>query len=150
MDTQTTFPQRLGAAALQCLHILSALVVAPYKFWAKSVDRLCAMKQDSYLDIRKMDSELPVFAFVKRWAIDALSAFVSFLSYPVGIVVCVMSLVNSGFGDFAEDLLLFYILPLLVWLLVDILEILVVKPLAKFLSWVGKPAEHLDLTITNK
>ena len=150
MDIQSTFSQRLGAAALQCLHILSALVVAPCKFWAKSVDNLCAMKQDSYLDPRKLESELPFFAFIKRWAIDALSAFVSFLSYPVGIIVAIVSLINSGFEDFIEYLLFFYILPLLVWLLVDIIEIVFVMPIAKLISWLSKPAEHLDLTITNK
>lgn len=133
------------------------LFVCPFTFWGAAVTRLANDRDNRRIDTIKCSSRWPYLSFCKRvffeFAIDGLT----FVSWPVGVVAAFVVLITgfagglrmASFVPFFGMLVGTYYLPLALALLRDLVTLLLL-PFSKFLSWVSKPAQHLDIDMTKK
>lgn len=142
-------------------HILYQLVyyifILPYEVWCKAIRRLAAQRENSALKFVEIKSPWPLFTFLKRWCIDfffdmliAIAWIVLLFFFFKNFKELVIIPFKHDFGDGVKALLLelylMYSSVLVIHFYRD-LFILLLKPISKFLGWLNKPAQHLDITI---
>ena len=150
MDNNT-----IGKALLHILYqIVYVLFVVPYHIWCKAINRLVAQRENNSLKFTAIKSPWPMFTFLKRWLIDFGFDMLIAIIWFVGIYLYFKYDAYKAFKyDFWEGLKYsFYYFYGAYFGVVGIswlrdLFILALKPLAKFFSWLKKPAQHLDITI---
>ncbi|MBP5688583.1 MAG: hypothetical protein J6X22_08100 [Muribaculaceae bacterium] len=150
MDNNT-----IGKAFLHILYqIVYVLFILPYGIWCKAIKRLAAQRENKSLKFSEINSQWPMFTFLKRWFIDFLFDLFIAIIWFVGIYLYFKYEGYKSFKfDFGDGLkmTLYYLygayfsVAIISWL--RDLFILGLKPLAKFFSWLKKPAQHLDITI---
>lgn len=142
------------------LHILYQIVyvlfVVPYHIWCKAIKRLDAQRKNRSLKFSEINSQWPMFTFFKRWFIDFFFDMLIAIIWIVGIYLYFKFEAYKAFKfDFGEGLKYtfyyfygaYFSVVIISWL--RDLFILGLKPIAKFFSWLRKPAQHLDITINN-
>lgn len=126
------------------------LFALPFSMWSKSLYKLAEQYENGTLRYCNIESPYPFFVYLKRLFFDFLFYALTFITYPVAIIVMLVIAIN---GNFAFGLLVLigcYYLPIAFVYTRDCLMLFVVMPVRKFLSWLVKPAQYLDLTIDNK
>lgn len=134
------------------------LFVCPFGFWASATNRLAGDRKNCRLDIIKSNSRWPYLSFCKRvffeFAIDGFT----FISWFLGVIVAIAAFFKgitshysfgSSAGLFFGILVATYYLPIAFALLRDIVTLMLL-PVYKFLSWVSKPAQYLDIEMRKK
>lgn len=147
----------LSAVVFFFTSLINILFICPFGFWAAAVNRLAADRTHYSIDVIKSTSRWPYLTFCKKvffeFAIDGLT----FVSWFVGIIAAFVVLITgfagglkiASFLPFFLVLIGSYYSPLALALLRD-LVVLLLLPFSKFLSWVSKPAQHLDIDMTKK
>jgi len=126
------------------------LFVVPFDLWRKAVVRLSEQKSAGSINIKKIKSQWPFLSFLKSFIIDFLIDGFILMSYVTApIAALVVGINDGGFGGFLLILIVSYYAPLALSILRDLTQ-LYILPLKKFLSWVKKPAQYMDLKIENK
>ena len=126
------------------------LFVVPFDLWKKAVVRLSEQKSAGSINIKKIKSQWPFLSFLKSFIIDFLIDGFILMSYVTApIAALVVGINDGGFGGFLLILVGSYYAPLALSILRDLTQ-LYILPLKKFLSWVKKPAQYMDLKIENK
>lgn len=150
------FVKLLCDASLHTLLVIVKLLLIPYNLWIKSMERLVAQKESGMLDLSKITGLWPLFSYLKRLCLEFILDAVSFLAYPIGIIVSFyffFSTVSYDFGDatvvFIGALLVAYAWPLLMSLLRDYIQ-LCLLPIYKLIDWFKKPAQYLEIDQNNK
>ncbi len=148
---EKNFTQKLLNAVIYVLINLffKVLIILPIEFWFKSIDRLNEQRENGTLSISVNNGKMPFFSFLKKFLFEFLFDAAIFLSYFIGIIVAIYSLVSSGFGEFIATIIAVFYLPVMFSWFRDLATFLLL-PLEKAFSWLKKPAQHMDLTIKNK
>lgn len=136
--------------------IVYILFVCPFEFWVAATNRLANDRKNCRIDILKNASRWPYLSFCKKIIFEFLIDGFIFISYFLGaiaaLIVLVMSIYNIAKYDLSAwellkpvgVLILTYYSPLGLSFTRDILTLLLL-PLYKFISWVSKPAQQLDI-----
>ena len=116
----------------------------PFDLWRKAVSRLSKQRQEKSLDITKIDTQWPFLSFVKRFTLDF---FIDGLIFIVPLLMIIILIVGC-MDDFLMGLFSFigsyFALPIGFSLMRDFVT-LTILPFRKFLSWVSKPAQYVDI-----
>lgn len=154
--------QQLGTNIVSALvyffkSLVYILFVCPFGFWAAAANRLANDNKSCSLDILKYTSRWPYLSFCKKVIFGFLIDGAIFISYFVGTIVALGALIYGliktdypgiTFLTFLGSLVFTYYLPLIISFFRDLLTIFLL-PFNKFLSWVSKPAQQLDIDMHN-
>lgn len=125
--------------------ILKLLLYFPLKVWFLSAKKLFEQNDKKRIECVKTDDMWPFLTFLKRYIFDFLFDAAIFLSYFIGIVVCIV--IISYDEEFFYVLIAFivtYYMPYMILLLRDILNIMLI-PFYKFVNWGSKPAQYIEI-----
>ena len=136
------------------VHFLYTLVYLlfclPFALWKKATYRLYEQKTNGSLKITKIDSIWPFLSFIKTLLFEFIFDAIAFMAYIVGPIMAIVTLIKNGFfGGFVVSLVGVYYFPMLISLFRDLAQMSLL-PFRKFLSWVRKPAQQLDIDLRNK
>ena len=132
------------------------LFVCPFSFWKGATFRLAKACREKSLKTFVHTSRWPFFSFIKKIFFEFFIDGMIFISYFVGVLVALIAFVmtckdvnfSSAIGAFLVTLIVTYYFPLgLSWF--RDLCVLILLPFQKFLSWVAKPAQQLDVDFHN-
>lgn len=142
---EKSFISQLADAALHFLYrIVYFLFIMPFDLWRKAVSRLSKQRQEKSLDITKIETQWPFLSFIKRFTLDF---FIDGLIFIVPLLMIIILIVGC-MDDFLMGMFLFigsyFVLPIGFSLMRDFLT-LAILPFRKFLSWVSKPAQYVDI-----
>ncbi|MBR5983543.1 MAG: hypothetical protein IK025_07480 [Bacteroidales bacterium] len=142
---EKSFISQLADAALHFLYrIVYFLFIMPFDLWRKAVSRLSKQRQEKSLDITKIETQWPFLSFIKRFTLDF---FIDGLIFIVPLLMIIILIVGC-MDDFLMGLFSFigsyFVLPIGFSLMRDFLT-LTILPFRKFLSWVSKPAQYVDI-----
>ncbi len=142
----------LDAILDSILKILEFIFVWPFSVWLKAVERINTVKRNDSLSLRNINNRWPMLTYLKRFFFEYLFDAVSVLSYIVGILVALFLFfkgISISFGvaagAFFGAIVLFYFFPVFNSILRDWLQLTFVGPIRKFVSWIDKPAQYLDI-----
>ena len=133
------------------------LFICPFEFWAAATNRLATGYKNCSLDILKNTSRWPYLSFCKKVIFEFLIDGTIFISYFIGVLAAIgtliylmasTKLVGAAFLAFFSILLCTYYAPLGISFFRDLLT-LCLLPFNKYLSWVSKPAQQLDIDMRN-
>lgn len=149
---------KVGVAVSQSLlKILYFLFVWPFRVWLKSVGHIADLEQNKSLSMSFIKSDWPLFTFFKRFFLDFLLDALSVLTYFIGIIVAFYLMIvgfKQGFGygilAFLGALIVSYYLPIGFMLTRDSIQLFLVAPVRKFISWLTKPAQYIDVNAVVK
>jgi hypothetical protein len=114
------------------------------------VNRLADQKESGTLSLTKSNSPWPFLSFMKAFLLEFLFDAMIMLSYVIGPLAAIFMLVSgAGFGGFIMVLVSAYYFPVMFTILRDLFALMIL-PFRKFISWVKKPAQYMDLKIENK
>lgn len=126
------------------------LFVLPFHLWVNAVNRLAEQQKSGSLKLTSSTSQWPFLSFLKVFLLEFQFDAIIFLCYVIGPLFAIFMLIQgAGFTGFLGALVMAYYYPVLITVMRDFTTIAVL-PFKKFLSWVKKPAQHMDLTIENK
>lgn len=154
--------QQLGANIVSALvyffkSLVYILFICPFEFWAAATNRLASDHKACSLDILKYTSRWPYLSFCKKVIFEFLIDGAIFISYFAGTIIAFGALVyglvkfdypGQTFLLFLGILILTYYSPLGISFFRDLLTLFLL-PFYKFLSWVAKPAQQLDIDMHN-
>jgi len=125
--------------------IVYFLFLIPFELWVKAVGRLAEQKKKGTLKIATINSPWPLLSFIKTLILEFLFDFLTFLCYPIGIIVAIyMGIDGKSIMAFILALVGAYYLPIAFAVGRDFFQLLIL-PFRKFISWCRKPAQYLDL-----
>lgn len=132
------------------------LFVCPFSFWKGATVRLANACKSKSLKTFVHTSRWPFFSFLKKIFFEFLIDGMIFISYFVGalaaIIIFIVTCKHGGFGEgcaaFVGVLILTYYSPLTLSWIRDLCTLLLL-PFQKFLSWVAKPAQQIDVDFHN-
>lgn len=142
---EKSFISQLADAALHFLYrIVYFLFIMPFDLWRKAVARLSKQRQEKSLDITKIETQWPFLSFIKRFTLDF---FIDGLIFIVPLIMVII-LIFGCMDDFLMGIFSFigsyFVLPIGFSLMRDFMT-LAILPFRKFLSWVSKPAQYVDI-----
>lgn len=145
----------LGGAAMHSLMtIVYWLFIVPFALWVKAIERLAIQRETGALSIEKSQSKWPFLSFLKVLCLEFSFDFNIFLVYPIGILVsffgAIIVAINggflAGFGFGIAALIVAYYLPVGISIMRDFTQLFFLL-VTKVVSWLRKPAQHLDLKV---
>lgn len=144
------FGNIIVSALVHFLHMLAfVLFICPFSFWKGATIRLYRERQSKHLTSFTSNSRWPFLSFIKILFFGFLIDGSIFFSYILGILVAFVVLFNGGgFIGFIGALIIFYYAPVGLSLFRDLCTLFILQ-FQKFLSWLSKPAQQLDLDIHN-
>lgn len=148
---EKNFLDQLKSAAIHFLYnfFLYYLFVLPLDLWKKAVVRMAEQHEKGALRMSEIKSQWPFLSFLKAFLVDFMFDGVILISYVLGLIVAIIMWVSSGFLAFVVGVIWAYYMPVFFSLMRD-LFVLSLMPIRKFLSWLSKPAQYMDLEIKNK
>ncbi|MBR6656371.1 MAG: hypothetical protein IKL20_07210 [Alistipes sp.] len=154
------FPNQLLDALMQVLLALLKIVLLPFNLWVRAITNLAEQKQNGDLNVQNIKGLWPFFSFVKRLFLDFLLDSIALLSYPIGVISAFgafiaafvdapkfmrpADMIVSAIGAFVGVLFASYLVPVITAYIHNTLQFLLL-PVYKFVDWLKKPAQHLDL-----
>ena len=137
--------------------IVYLLFILPYDLWKRAVRRMTAQRKNQALEADKIKHELPFLVWLKRFVFDFVLDGIAILSWIIGVVYVIIGIANGYSFDFFEDLVMplyaWYVMPLLMAIVRDVITYTIVMPIRWTLSFLRRPAKTYDLThndLTNK
>ncbi len=132
------------------------LFVCPFSSWKGATIRLARACREKSLKTFVHTSRWPFFSFLKKIFFEFLIDGMIFISYFIGTLAAViLFIITWTVGGFVAGLLVFldtlistYYSPLTLSWVRDLCTLLLL-PFQKFLSWVAKPAQQLDVDFHN-
>lgn len=126
------------------------LFVMPFELWKKATLRLAEQNEKGDLNISKLKGAWPFLSFLKVFFLNFFIDGIIFIQYILGGFISIFIWIETGeFKSFMTYLAFIYLSPVLLSLVRDIIQ-LCMLPFKKFVSWVNKPAQFLNLEIENK
>ena len=143
MDGQTI----ISAFTHILYQIVYFLFILPFDTWLSAIKRLAAQRENKALKVTEIKSPWPMFTFLKRWCIDFFFDMLIALAWIIGLIIAFkFGWFKSKPGIIILTILAIYCAPVAVHIVRDFF-VLLLKPFTKFLGWLNKPAQHLDITI---
>ncbi len=137
--------------------LIYVLFVCPFGFWMASTNRLANDRKNCNLDIIKNESRWPYLSFCKRVFFGFFIDGMTFISWFIGAIVAVIMFficifqgeLLTAFLSLIGTLIAVYYLPPSFAFIRD-MATLMLLPFTKFLSWLSKPAQHLDIDMNKR
>lgn len=164
MENENVWQKLLDALVQSLVQLLKFIFVLPFNLWMKSADELVKQKEKNLLDVRAVTGFWPLLTLIKRFCVDFFFYALSFLSYPVGMILSIYAFVDSsynlyrwdvltalevGFEAYLGVLICTYYFPVIMSLTHDFFQLMIL-PVRKWISYFSKPAQQLDLDIKNR
>lgn len=156
MEEKTFFEELVDALAHIFFTIVYILFIVPFELYAKAVHRLAEQRRNNSLSIKDIDSPWPFFTLLWRLNLYFIFDFTIVISWGVGIIAAIVLFFSGitdsydrfqhAFGGFFAALICAYYMPVLMTWFRDFAQFSVL-PLKKYMSWLRKPAQHVDLTM---
>jgi hypothetical protein len=124
------------------------LFIMPFALWKKATTRLANQRKNGGLNIGNIDSFWPFLSFLKVFILEFLIDGLIFMLYVLGIIFAIIGAIDGGVAGFFGVLIGTYYTPIALSLTRDLIQLLT-QPLKKFISWISKPAQYMDLKVTN-
>lgn len=119
-------------AIVHCIISVAKLIfILPLSLWVKAATRLAHQKRNGTLDLQSIRGLLPFLRYIKRVMFDFGFDAATFASFFIGAIVAIISMIDGGFLAFAGTLLCFYTMPILIYILHDIAQLLLM-PFRRF------------------
>lgn len=149
-NNEPVFGKMVGSALAYFFAMLAfILFVCPFSFWKSATMRLYRECKRKTLMNFTGTSRWPFLTFLKKIFFEFLIDGIMFISYFVGVIIVFVILIKGGgFIGFLGALIVTYYSPLGLSLIRDVV-LLLLLPLRKFLSWVSKPAQQIDVDFRN-
>jgi hypothetical protein len=126
------------------------LFIVPFDLWKKATIRLSNQRERGGINISKITGLWPFLSFLKTFILEFLIDGIIFILYILGLIIGIVAWISSGeISTFFAAIAGVYFSPIGLSLIRDLLQLLIL-PFKKFLSWVSKPAQYMDLEIKNK
>lgn len=128
------------------------LFVCPFSFWKGAALRLHNACKNKALKSFVHTSRWPFFSFLKKIFFEFVIDGMIFISYFIGVIFAFVELFTEKYAPFESFILILigtYYFPLYVSWIRD-LCVLILLPFQKFLSWVSKPAQQIDVDFHNR
>ena len=148
---ESNFVETMQNAALCILKSIWRIIKLPYGCWIAAAKRLAAKLENSPMDIDSSSSRWPFLSFLKALILDFVIDGLSFLAYPVGIIMVIYEQTQAYyfiFWSMVTSLIVVYVIPVSFAIIRDVIVICLL-PFNKYLSWASKPAQQLDLDVHN-
>lgn len=148
-ENQISFGKQILNALIHFLYtFINFLFVLPYDLWKKAVVRLDSQYRNKTLHAATITSQWPFFSWMKRFVLEFLIDGLIFIWPLIAIIAPIIA--NSELdGGFLGFIIMLYALyfggPFALSLLRDNIIVTLVLPFRKFLSWMSKPAQYLDI-----
>ena len=141
----------LGSAFAYFFSMLAfILFICPFAFWKGATMRLYKACQSKGLKTFVHQSRWPFFSFCKKVFFEFCIDGMIFISYFIGILSAFFVLIQGGgFEGYVATLVAFYYSPMFLSWIRD-LCVLALLPFQKFLSWVSKPSQQIDVDFHNR
>lgn len=143
----------IGSALAYFFSMLAfILFVCPFSFWKGAVYRLQRECRNKSLKTFVHTSRWPFLSFLKKIFFEFLIDGMIFISYFLGVIIAIIALFAADGARFLTFLIVLvatYYSPLIFSWCRDIM-VLCLLPFQKFLSWVSKPAQQIDVDFHNK
>lgn len=150
MDPTPQFGTALGSAFAYFFSMLAFLLfICPFAFWKGATLRLYKECKNKSLKNFIQSSRWPFLSFCKKVFFEFFIDGTIFISYFIGALIAIYCLFDSGAGAFLAILVGTYYSPLFLSWIRDIC-VLLILPFQKFLSWVSKPAQQIDVDFHNR
>ena len=142
---EKSFISQLADAALHFLYrIVYFLFIMPFDLWRKAVARLSKQRQEKSLDITKIETQWPFLSFIKRFTLDFLIDGLIFIVPLIMVIILIFGCMDDFLMGIFSFIGSYFILPIGFSLMRDFMT-LAILPFRKFLSWVSKPAQYVDI-----
>lgn len=156
VDYEPQLGQAIGSAISYFFSMLAfILFVCPFAFWKSATIRLYKACKSRSLNSFMQQSRWPYLSFIKKVFFDFIIDGTMFIAYFVGALIALYTFfttVSEGFDQafsaFLGILVATYYSPMILALVRDIF-VLLLLPFQKFLSWVSKPAQQIDVDFHN-
>lgn len=151
LNPDPNFGQVIGSALAYFFAMLAfILFVCPFSFWKGAAYRLYKACKNKSLNKFVHTSRWPFFSFIKKVFFEFIIDGTIFITYFIGALVSIIMLfTDGGFLAFILGLIITWYSPMgLSW--VRDLCVLALLPFEKFLSWVSKPAQQIDVDFHNR
>ncbi len=149
-NNEPAFGQVIGSALAYFFAMLAfILFVCPFSFWKGAATRLYKECKSKSLMNFVNNSRWPFFTFIKKVFFEFFIDGMIFIAYFIGVIVAfIMLFKGGGILGFLGALIATYYSPLCLSWFRD-LAVLLLLPFQKFLSWVSKPAQQIDVDFRN-
>ena len=147
---EKSFISQLADAALHFLYrIVYFLFIMPFDLWRKAVARLSKQRQEKSLDITKIETQWPFLSFIKRFTLDFLIDGLIFIVPLIMVIILILGCMDDFLMGIFSFIGSYFVLPIGFSLMRDFMT-LAILPFRKFLSWVSKPAQYVDIKHTGE
>lgn len=147
------FGTAIGAALAYFFSMLAyMLFLYPYAVWKGATYRLYKECRNKSLKRFALESRWPFFSFCKKIFFGFFIDGMMFISYFVGALVSLIVMFAGGDGSFLMGLLLLvgtYYSVIGLSIIRDFC-VLALLPFQKFISWLSKPAQQIDVDFHNR
>lgn len=167
MESKTPFKNVVLDALLQILNAIIYILRLPFDLWFKALTRLSEQKKDGVLKMNGITGPWPFISFAKRFCFEFLIDAITVLSYPLMTLKAIYHffdnlitpISNDFFSfevfkiailEFIASLIAIYLFPFVMAAIRDFLQMFIILPIRKLLSWLRKPAQQLDIDLKNK
>lgn len=156
-DYEPQLGQAIGSAVAYFFSMLAfILFVCPFAFWKGATLRLYKACKSRSLHNFVQSSRWPYLTFLKKVFFEFIIDGTMFISYFVGALIALYTFFTTisdyglaiAFSSFLLTLIGTYYFPMLIALIRDFF-VLLLLPFQKFLSWVSKPAQQIDVDFHN-
>lgn len=150
MENSNNLGGKIVPALIHFFHMLAfILFICPFAFWKAATIRMAQERENKSLTTFATASKWPFLSFCKKIFFGFIIDGSIFISYFVGILVAIITLfAGGGFLGFLGVLIAVYYLPLFFSIIRDTVYVSLLQ-FTKFLSWVAKPAQQLDIDVHN-
>lgn len=157
MEEKTFFENLTTALAHIFFSIVYILFIVPFDLYAKAAERLAEQRNTESLNIASSKSSWPFFTFLKRVTFDFYFDFATILSWIIAIIVGIILFIagfkspyrpfEAAMTGLVVSLIVGYYAPIYFAIARDATLLFFLMPIRKFISWLNKPAQHVDLTM---
>lgn len=150
-EQSTNFGTVIGSALAYFFSMLAfILFVCPFSFWKAAALRLHSECKKKTLFKFVETSRWPFLSFMKKVFFEFFIDGTIFISYFIGAIAAFYVFFESKeFLGFLMVLIATYYSPLGLSIVRDLCTLMLL-PFQKFLSWVSKPAQQLDVDFHNR
>lgn len=150
LDYTPNFGEAIGSALAYFFSMLAfILFICPYAFWKGATLRLYKACKSKSLKTFIQSSRWPFLSYCKKVFFEFIIDGMMFISYFVGVLVALFTLFKGEPGACFMILVGTYYSPMIFSWIRD-LFVLLLLPFQKFLSWVSKPAQQIDVDFHNR
>lgn len=146
MESNITRTPNIGPAIICMLKtIIYVLFLLPYDLWVQSVNRLAALENTKGYEVGERKSHWPLLSYQYHLTFEYCFDIITILVPVYLLVAFIVLLFKTNFGIIILTLYGVYMSSVAIQLIRDFIQLVFIAPIRKFVSWLNKPAQYLDI-----